>query len=133
MAADNQTLQKRGTITCRATGTFPARVVPRQLFLNLKPFRPGDIVFMTLRQQHIPPIFHRGQRFAMAAAAPEAVGIGAPHRRVLQDAEHPLIVGRLPGRCAERQSGSALNVTWQSTQYHRATRMPAGNTRPYVP
>ncbi len=40
---------------------------------------------------------------------------------------------RSPGSFAARQSGNRLNVVWPDGQYHRATRIPSGITRPYVP
>ena len=38
-----------------------------------------------------------------------------------------------PGSRADKQSGSALKVVWHLRQYQRATRIPAGSLRSYVP
>ncbi len=56
-----------------------------------------------------------------------------PHNRMVVDVLEAEWNVRPPGRSADRQSGSALHVTRQSAQYQRATRIPAGNLRPYVP
>ena len=71
-------------------------MVARQLLLNRKPLCPGDIAFMTLRQQNIPLLRNRTQRRAVADTATETVGIATAHRRMLENAQNTIIRCRPP-------------------------------------
>ncbi len=128
-AADRETLGQSRPFPRR--GRRPEPWGAGQLLLDFKSFCPTDISFMRLRLKNIPALLDRPQRRTVVTnAAFEAVGIGAAHRRVGEDALHPFIARRAPFQWAPRVPARG-NILARLTQQHRrlAGRTGLPNTR----
>ncbi len=107
MAADGEALEKRRPLARRAALPVANGRVRRQGLLRLQPFGPAHVPFMTPGLQDPPPLLWCQQRSIVPVAEPRLPeGIGAAHRRVLQDVLHPGM-GRVPPDHGVRAMGMA--------------------------